>query len=95
MLFGFGTSSAKFTHPLLDPLSSYAITKALSLSPQTTNFTRAPNTLIFSISFHSKAINDGKIILVYCPTSANVADIFTKVLAHSKVQKFVDMLRLC
>jgi hypothetical protein len=56
-----------------------------------------PRTKHIDIQYHfiQKAVNDGKIILIYCPTSANVADIFTKVLAHLKVQKFVDMLGLC
>jgi hypothetical protein len=56
-----------------------------------------PHTKHIDIRYHfiQKAVNDGKIILIYCPTSANVADIFTKVLAHLKVQKFVDMLGLC
>jgi hypothetical protein len=56
-----------------------------------------PRTKHIDIRYHfiREAVNDGKVVLVYCPTSANVADIFTKALARSKVQKFVDMLGLC
>jgi hypothetical protein len=44
--------------------------------------------------FIREAVEDGKIILKYVPTSDNVADIFTKALAKPKFNQFVELLGL-
>ena len=41
-----------------------------------------------------EAVEDGKIMMNYIPTSENIADIFTKALPKPKFVKFVGMLGL-
>jgi hypothetical protein len=55
-----------------------------------------PRTKHIDIRFHfiREAVENGQVTLSYCPTNAMVADILTKALPRTKVEKFVDMLGL-
>jgi hypothetical protein len=44
--------------------------------------------------FIRKAVEDGKLAVVYIPTEDNAADIFTKVLPKTKFRQFVELLGL-
>ena len=55
-----------------------------------------PRTKHINIRYHfiRLAVDEDKVIPIYCPTDLMIADMFTKPLARPKLQKFVEMVGL-
>ena len=78
--------TGEITEPPINPTMLYCDNQAAIALSQDNHFHARTKHIDIRFHFVHEAVKGGDITLIYCPTDAIAADIFTKPLPHAKVE---------